>query len=287
MKPARFRRPRLTSRLPFILMSGLLPLIVGGMASARIPETPKAVPHRRAATSAISFPSYVRQAMHVAASTTRVPVLGPVWLPDTKAEGRRLMPPGGTFAATVKATPTSYQINFWVEAHALPVNSPKVVQDSDDPDVTPIVTVSGRRDPTKAVATKRVWNNVIPVPRTAKRVTITANISGWLWKVTDRLRSSGLIFIAWKERGWLVETAPIIPPNTDGVQVAVGTAKALIPKVLAAMPGQTGTIAIAMGDGMHTTAMWQRGRLVYSVFANYGLSSATTVVGSLYPMPRR
>jgi hypothetical protein len=117
-------------------------------------------------------------------------------------------------------------------------------------------------------------------------VTITANISGWLWKVTDRLRSSGLIFIAWKERGWLVETAPIIPPNTDGVQVAVGTAKALIPKVLAAMPGQTGTIAIAMGDGMHTTAMWQRGRLVYSVFANYGLSSATTVVSSLYPMPR-
>lgn len=198
------------------------------------------------------------------------------------------MPTGGTFAATVKATPTSYQLNFWVEAHALPVNSPKVVQDSDDPDVTPVVTVSGRRDPTKAAATQRVLNHVVPIPHTAKRVTITANISGWLWKVTDRLnRSSSLIFIAWKERGWLIETAPIIPPNTEGVRVAVRTAKALIPKVTAPMPGQTGTIAIAMGgDGMHTTAMWQRGRIVYSVFANYGLSSATTVVGSLYPMPR-
>lgn len=50
------------------------------------------------------------------------------------------------------------------------------------------------------------------------------------------------------------------------------------------MPDQLGTIVIDQNvDGDHTTAMWQRGTLVYSAFANYGVSSATAVVGSLHP----
>lgn len=293
MKSITGRRSPSTSWIHLVLMSSLLPMIVGGTVAASITGTPKTLPHRRVATSAVPFPPYVLQAMRVIAKTTRVPVLGPLWLPDTKAAGSRLMPPGGTFAATVKATPTSYQMNFWVEAHAFPVNSPKVVQDSGDPSVTPIVTIIGRRYTTKTAAAHTVIHNAgiawAPIPNTAKRVPITAKISGWIWKhkVTGNTNHSyQVMYVAWHERGWLIETVPIIPPKTNLSTVAVGTAQSLISKVMAPMPGQTGTIAIAMGDGMHTTTMWQRGRIVYSVFANYGLSSATTVVSSLYPMPR-
>jgi len=244
-------------------------------------------------TPSLFFPSYVRQAMDVVAKTTSVPVLGPVWLPNTKVSRISLMPLGGTFAATVQATSTRYQMNFWVEAHALPVNSPKVTQDSEDPNTTPIAIVSGQRYTTRAQAKLAVWHgamsefvglaNLTAIPKNAHPVTITATQSGDVWIAHD------YPVIAWRERGWLLVTAPTIVPShhTAWVAAAVTTARLVVSKVRSPMPGQFGTIAIDVGgDGIHTTARWQRGRIVYSVFANYGVSSATTVVGSLYPMPR-
>ncbi len=240
-----------------------------------------------APTTPSPFPSYVRQAMDVVAKATRVPVLGPVWLPNTKAIGGRLMPPGGTFAATTQATATQYQINFWVEAHALPVNSPKVVQDSDDPSVTPIVTINGHRYATRRAAAKAVTHNPglswMSIPHNAMQLSITPTRSGWIWKNTN----GSAWYEAWDEKGWLIETIPIIAPKTGLIAAdkeASQIARSLIGKIMAPMPGQRGPIAIAMGDGDHTNAQWQRGRIVYSVFANYGLSSATTVVGSLFPL---
>lgn len=242
-----------------------------------------------APTTPIPFPAYVRQAMAVVAKTTRVPILGPVWLPDTKAMGGRLMLPGGTFAATAQATATQYQMEFWVEAHALPVNSPQVVQDSDDPSVTPIVTLSGHRYATRRAAAQAVMHNPglswMAVPQNATRLSITPTQSGWIWKDPH---GSGWWYEAWDERGWLIETIPLIAPQTGltaADKEASQIARSLMGKVMAPMPGQRGTIAIAMGDGDHTTVQWQRGRIVYSVFAGYGLSSATTVVGSLSPLP--
>ncbi len=246
-----------------------------------------------APTTPSPFPSYVRQAMTVAGAGSHVPILGPVWLPDTRASGVRLMPPRGTFAATVQATSTSYRMAFWVEAHALPVNSPQVEQNSEDPSATPIAIVSGQRYPTRAQAKRAVWHgtvgefgglaNLTAIPQNAHPVAITATQSGEVWFAHN------YPVIAWRERGWLLVTAPTIVPSqrTAWVAAAVTTARLVVDKVRAPMPGQFGTIAIDVGgDGIHTTARWQRGRIVYSVFANYGVSSATTVVGSLYPMPR-
>jgi len=244
-------------------------------------------------TTPSPFPSYVRQAMTVAAIHTHVPILGPVWLPDTKASGSRLMPSGGTFAATVQATATQYQMEFWVEAHTLPVNSPQIVQDSGDPSDEPIVTISGQRYATKRAAAQAVTHNPglswMAVPPNATRLSITPTQSGWIWKDPH---GSGWWYEAWAERGWLIETVPVLVggPKTNrstAAKEASQIARTFTTKIMSPMPGQRGTIAIAQGDGDHTTAMWQRGRIVYSVFANYGLSSATTVVGSLYPMARK
>ncbi len=230
--------------------------------------------------------------MRVAAKTaTQVPILGPLWLPDAKAAGSRLMPPGWTFAATVQAAPTRYQMNFWLEAHALAANSPKVVQDSGDPSVTPIATVSGQRYHTSSEAARAVMQNndngdlrFAKIPKTAHRISIAPETPGWVWRQTSATGSKSLM-ITWHERGWLIETDPSFVP---AYETAVSFARHLVPKVMAPMPGRTGTITIAVAaDGQHTTATWQRGKIAYSVFADYGVSSATTVISSLYPASSR
>jgi hypothetical protein len=123
--------------------------------------------------------------------------------------------------------------------------------------------------------------------RLATPLSITPTLSGWLWKAPN----GSAWYEAWDERGWLIETIPMIAPTTrvtTAAQKADQVARSLIGKVMPPMPGKRGTLAIAMGDGDPTNAVWQRGRIVYSVFAGwYGLSSATTVASSLYPMSQR
>ena len=267
------------------MLSSLFPLVAEGAVAAKAPAAPT---RRPVASASVKFPSYVANAMAVAAKTTKLPVLGPLWLPDTKAMGRRLMPPHGIFAVTVKASKTRYTMQFWVEAHALPVNGPKVVQDSEDPHAKPITVVSGERYRTARDAAVAVDDNIAvwgPVPKTAQRVAITPNLSGLAWM--PQTAGVEVEMIAWRERGWRVEADAFPVPNVKPVTTAVATARTLVPRVMASMPGHIGTLSISTSwrddDGTATTAMWQRGKLVYSVFAPYGVTSATTVVSSLYP----
>jgi hypothetical protein len=55
------------------------------------------------------FPRYVQQALAVAAKKTRVPVLGPLWIPDRSAANSRLNPAHGTFAAALQLVRTHYR----------------------------------------------------------------------------------------------------------------------------------------------------------------------------------
>ncbi len=68
------------------------------------------------------------------------------------------------------------------------------------------------------------------------------------------------------------------------VASAVEKASTLVSKVMYPIPGQWGTTWIdQVGVGEHTTVMWQRETLVYAVFANSGVSSATWLVDLFYP----
>ncbi len=126
---------------------------------------------------------------------------------------------------------------------------------------------------------------ILTVPKTAKSVTITSTITGWVW-IQPMKTGLTLPTIAWDERGWLIVTSPVYLPRNQKqwTSEAVSTARTLVSKIMVPMLGQTGTIYIAnAADGLHTTAMWRRAQTVYSIFADYGVSSATTVIGSLYP----
>ena len=239
-----------------------------------------------ASTTASPFPAYVHEALTVVAKRSHVPILGPMWLPDTQTMGRRLMPPGGTFAATVHATPTRYQIEFWVESHALPVNSPDAIKDSKD--AKPIAVISGKQYLNTGGAAVAVHDNIAawgPIPKSAERVAITPTLSGITWM--PQTAGVEVEMIAWRERGWRIEADAFPVPNVRPVITAVAIARNLVPKVMASMPGQRGTLSISTSwrddNGTATTAMWQRGKLVYAIFTPYGVSSATTVVSSLYP----
>jgi len=242
----------------------------------------------------VKFPVYVAAAMAAATHHTKVPVLGPLWLPTHDAGGSLVRPKNGTFAAVVTTSKRQYTMQFWREPHPLSVNNPELVQDSTDPALEPLVSITGTREPNRRTARNTVLKNgldgfvestmLLGIPKYAKHVAITATLSGAVWTVPQPRHLVAII--AWHEHGWLLVTSPSFAPNTvrQAEAAAVGMARTLISKVMAPMPGQLGTIVIDQGgDGHHTTAMWQRGTLVYSVFANYGVSSATTVVGSLYP----
>ncbi len=276
-----------------ILASFLLASNVGA-------ASPSGTSSRLPATSAsVKFPAYVAAAMAVAAEHTNVPILGPLWLPTHAAGGSLMRPKNGTFAAIVKTSKRQYTMQFWREPHPLPVNNPEVVQDSTDSAVEPLATVTGVREPSRLDARDMVLKNgldgfnlhgtLLHIPVNAQYVAITTTISGEVWIRRLRTRDPYSAVIAWHEHGWLLVTESPLVYSTprQAVASAVKTASTLISKVMAPMPGQLGTIWIDQGgDGEHTTAMWQRGKLVYSVFANYGLSPATTVVGSLYPAGR-
>ena len=276
-------------RWRFVLGAILASFLLASKVGA---ASPSGTSSRLLATRAsVKFPAYVAAAMAVAAKHTNVPVLGPLWLPT-----HNVRPKNGTFAAVVKTSKRQYTMQFWREPHPLSVNNPEVVQDSTDPALEPLASVTGVREPSRRAARDMVLKNgldgftlhgtLLHIPANAQYVAITTTISGAVWIRRLRTRDPYSAVVAWHEHGWLLVTESPFVYSTprQAVASAVKTASTLISKVMAPMPGQLGTIWIDQGgDGEHTTAMWQRGKLVYSVFANYGLSPATTVVGSLYP----
>lgn len=240
----------------------------------------------------------MEQALAVAAKTTRVPVLGPLWIPNRTAMGSRLGPKDGTFAASLQSSRTSYAISWSYEPRALSVNNPEIAQDSTDPQHAPMLTVEGIRYPTRAQARAAVLKNVFnqftrAIPKTATHVALATGITADVWRQRTPSGPNGTMSpwnnVAWHQRGWLIVTAPNAVFYQDAPQTqrayeveAITWAKSLIPKVRAPMPGMLGSISV-QGGGGGVSVKWQRGRIVYAVYEPYGLSPATTVVGSLYP----
>ncbi len=231
-----------------------------------------------------TFPGYVKQALAITARKTRVPVLGPLWIPNRTAASSRLGPKDGTFAAGLQSSRTSYAISWYYEPHALSVNNPEIAQDSTDPQHSPMLTVEGIRYPTRAKARAVVWSNIFypkthcAVPANARPVHLASALTGWLWS------TKGTDDIVWRERGWTIATSapmPSLQKKSLWATQATTWAHTLVPKIMAPMPGQVGTITDNPAGGVWVK--WQRGRIVYAVYEPYGLSPATTVVGSLYP----
>ncbi len=245
-----------------------------------------------------AFPPYVQQALAAAAKKTRVPVLGPLWIPNRTAASSRLGPKDGTFAASLQSSRTAYAISWYYEPHALSVNNSAIAQDSTDPQHAPMLTVEGIRYPSRAQARAAVFQNVFnqftqAIPKSATHATIAKGITADVWRQRTPSGPNGKMSpwdnIAWRERGWLIVTAPNAVFYQDAPQTqrayeaeAVTWGKPLISKVMAPMPGMLGTISVQSGGG-GVSVKWQRGRIVYAVYVPYGLSPATTVVGSLYP----
>ncbi len=223
-----------------------------------------------------------RRLAPVAARKTQVPVYGPLRIPPSAS----VYPKNGTLAADVPATRAPYAISWWGKRRAMPVNDPNIIQASTllgNPNQ--LLTVEGTRYATSAQARRIVWSNVFDpkthyaVPASARHVRLTSEITGELW--STRLTDD----IVWKERGWTIATSIPMPSlqKSQWATHAITWAKSLISKVMAPMPGQLGTISVYPGNPSGVSVGWQRGRTVYKVYAPYGLSGATTVVGSLSP----
>jgi hypothetical protein len=231
-----------------------------------------------------AFPLDVQQALDVAVKKTRVPVLAPAWIPDRTAANSRLSPAHGTFAVSLQAFRTAYAISWYYEPHGLAVNNPEIAQDSTDPQHAPMLTVEGSRYSTRAQARAVVWSNIFypkthdVIPVHARAVAIASTVTGWVWSTKDTDD------IVWQERGWTLATSAPMPSLREKslwATQATTWARTLLPKIMAPMPGQVGTIRVNPTGGVWIK--WQRGRIVYAVYEPYGLSPATTVVGALYP----
>jgi len=252
----------------------IVSLIIGGTSLGALTLGAKATPP--------AFPPYVQQALAVAAKKTRVPVLGPLRIPPSAS----VYPKDGTFAVDVHATRAQYAISWWWERRAMPVNDPHIIQASTllgNPNQ--LLTVEGTRYATSVQARRLVWSNVFDskmhyaLPASARPVHLAAGLTGWLWsaRLTDD--------IAWKEHGWTIATSIPMPSlkKSQWATQAITAAKSLISQVMAPMPGQLGTISVYPGNPSAVSVEWQQGRTVYQVYAPYGLSRATTIVGALHP----
>lgn len=234
----------------------------------------------------VPFPSTVRSALVVAARHTHVPVLGPTWLPPLTHHTTVLNRAHHTYAATVKAQATNYSITWWGERHRFAVNSPNIMPDTIDAAGSPFVSVAGRRYATPAEAHSAVAHAIFTmsvepqttIPRGAQRVTISPHILGWKWVETDRSGPVKTIdYLAWHDRGWLVVTVPALGSGL------IGTAQSFVSQVAANRPGQFGGIAIdPTGDSTVAIATWQQGRLMYTVTATWGVSTAVLTARSMH-----
>ena len=252
----------------------IVSLIIGSTSLVALTLGTKATPP--------AFPPYVQQALAVAAKKTQVPVLGPLWIPDRAAANSRLIPAHGTFAASLQSSRTAYAISWYYEPHSLSVNNPEIAQDSMGPQHAPMLIVEGIRYPTRSKARAVVLSNIFypktyyAVPANARPVHLASGLTGWLWL------TKGTDDIVWQERGWTIATSapmPSLQKKSLWATQATTWAQTLVPKIMAPMPGQVGTITDNPSGGVWVK--WQRGRIVYAIYVPYGLSPATTVVGSL------
>ncbi len=253
----------------------MMGLSLGGLISFNLGT--RFLPNARA------IPIVSEQAIRLAASRTEIPVIGPRWIP-TRGVGGQVIP--GMLTATVTASRHQYAINFWMVARSRPVSYATLlnVNQTTDPADTPVLTIKGRRYATRSAAERAVLKRTVNflVPHTARRVQITPNVAGWIWRSSKN--KGAFVNVEWRDRGWLIQTQPLGNPQT--IVAAIKTARILSAKVAAPMPGQRGTIWEEIAsDGEHTTVAWQHGRMVYSVGRYWGLSPALTAVGSLGPLP--
>lgn len=255
--------------------------------------------------SAPHFPGYTRQAFRVLAKITRLPLWAPTWLP-----------PHHTYVATqVSARPNQYQIDWWFEPKVLPVNSPEIMQDSSDPTDVAVLSLDVHRYATPTEAHMAVAHAIFgmsahpltTIPVTAQRVTIIPHLPGYKWfedvLFTDATHKTKVGYIAWHERGWLLVTQAVSPGSgtnsldegrngkpilANGVLSGglIWTAQQFVKAVTANRPGSFGGVSVDPApDGAHTGAIWQAGRMVYTVNADRGVSTAISAAGSMQEYP--
>ena len=130
---------------------------------------------------------------------------------------------------------------------------------------------------------------------TAQRVTILPHLPGYKWfeTVRDPGHHVKIGFIAWHERGWILRTTAAAPGpgsasghsgDSGGVLEGglIWTAQQFVNAVTANRPGSFGGVGVDLSpDGAHTGALWQEGRMVYTVNADRGVSTAISAAGSI------
>ena len=251
--------------------------------------------------SAPHFPGYTRQALRVLAKITRLPLWAPTWFPS----------PHHYVAIQVSATSNQYQMAWWFEPKALPVNSPEIMQDSRDPTDVAILSLDVHRYATSAEAHVAVAHAIFgmsahpltTIPATSQRVTIIPHLPGYKWfedvLFTDATHKTKVGYIAWHERGWLLVTQAVSPGSgtnsldegrngkpilANGVLNGglIWTAQQFVNAVTANRLGSFGGVSVDPApDGAHTGAIWQAGRMVYTINADRGVSTAISAAGSM------
>ncbi|MCL4521016.1 MAG: hypothetical protein M1415_05440 [Firmicutes bacterium] len=247
------------------------------------------------------FPNPTRQALTVLAKTMQLPLSAPTWMP----------PHRGYMATQVHATTDAYQIAWYADRKPLPVNSSQILQDTTDPAMNALLNLDVHAYATTAEAHAVVARVIFvepggtAIPARATRVTILPHLPGYRWfnSFKHLLGGGKMGYIAWHERGWTLVTPADLPgpgttalregrkgkPLTTGGVLMGGliwSAQQDVNAITANRPGSFGGVTIDPApDGAHTEAIWQVGRLVYTLGADRGVSTALSAVGSMERYP--
>lgn len=265
-------------------ITGLTVFAASGLIVA---ATPVAAPALSKATG---------QALALAAKTTQLPLSAPTWMP----------PHRGYMVTQVHATADGYHIAWYADRKPLPVNSSQILQDTTDPAMNAILTLNVQAYATAAQAHAAVARAIFAepggtaIPARAMRVTIRPHVPGYRWFNPVKHFNGGKIgYIAWRERGWILVTPAVMPGSgtnsldegRNGKPILVNgilsggliwTAQQFVNAVTATRPGSFGGVSIDPApDGAHTGAIWQVGRVVYTLGADRGVSTAISAAGSM------
>ena len=222
------------------------------------------------------------------------------------------MPPhrGGYIATEVHATADAYEISWHDDKKPLPVNSPQIYQDTLGSAGNALLTLNVQADATPTEAHAAVARAIFvgpggtAIPARATRVTIRPHLPGYRWfNLVKHFNGGKIGYLAWYERGWTLVTPADLPgPGTTSLREGgngkpilvngvlsgglIWTAQQFVNAVRANRPGSFGGVSIDPApDGAHTEAIWQVGRLVYTLGADRGVSTALSAVGSMERYP--
>ncbi|MCL8208502.1 MAG: hypothetical protein K6V97_10595 [Actinomycetia bacterium] len=205
------------------------------------------------------------------ARTTRVPLWGPLGLPDRSAQGEYL-------AVRTAATATAYEVDLqWADA-PLPVNSPQLWQ----PPNTGLANVLGsfgghaypRLSAAQAALTQLMgyyWQN--PPPVRLHTVVLAAGVAARVWT-----QSQGRVgLVRWQEDGWRCEVSQV--PDLALARTLAGYIAAH------PLPAASGVLAVAeAGDGEHTQLAWRRyGTVVYTAGNYHDAVAAVAMAEAMRP----